>query len=1278
MALSNLFRIRGLKSFMGRERRKSALPAPLPLAASADTFPSSALPSSEIAAAHSTSPVSAALSDSTVPTILPWTPLDSPPQSMPEAVVFLSPGTSSPILQERGSGAHANRLHLNTTSDSSMSDVSVSTTDDDRVIGTLTVVSAQINKHGSSSKAEQALNALDDKVTTIQGQETLATTLYAPIKSAVALEAVSGIKKSIEDGINSFLDGMPVLMKALDEVAEIHPFVQVAVLAFKAVYTLETKRRANDKKIIALYVEMKDMIAVLIQLKTVKDEEDVGPDGVTLKGRLQGLVKNTADDMKDCANTCDAYSKMKLLAKVLKGPLWEGTLTNFGIIFTKRRTEFEFALSIHIGRGVDKANRKLDNLAQELKERADVLLQFMQSYVPLEQRELVALVQKKGGTKAVLDNENVLKELNSYESRRPTKTGDTQNQASLGHARTSKDDFEELKSDLRHDPAAAAINNFQTFEPKFAIQQRQLIEEVDRVVTRESDRVIQSVTSGTHDKVVDRDLYNVWKEMAWRGTVKARHFVLALRHYYHEKTDGGIRKESATKSVLTPDPDAWALEYLSVKRLHSIIDAFDEDASGFITVAEVNKLTAIRPLDWSLLHWIAYWAVGWRINATLYIRRINELLGKMFAIKEEVYATNGPYVDEYLHTVWAGVTSLTCSMRPMTSSDNLQARFKSRMDAEEERIRTNLEAVRYNINDMETLSLITGPGTIEKVRASSSTGAPDADVHDFEVVRLCRTKVVDRNELRDCADSLKWVFDTVQARYDELKDSKSSTSINNLRLSRKRSSNPQTSEFPTYLYKDEEEAQDIRHEDILNYPLDENYLYDCSAYEISDSEVETEGDRKAEAHLKALVGTWYVVVAQGDEYPSQSMFIFHVHVSADGRSIEGSGKTPEGTAYARYTTRVSTKCFRGHLDEEGTMLQGVWGYDSTDGSNDDFVMSRLAPEVLIYRPSPRQFAENRIEALWKFALSEVEARVRRQICSWSHFRQRRDIRKRYIQLLTRKWDFGRPLGGDEEDELTRCRKNLTPADARFYLTLYHCQLRTTPAHFGAACDNCGGVIGGTRTICIDCRTDRADRTVDICQDERCLSAEVKRSDLASPHLPSHAVYKVRRTVHDREFGPLDKEARVALQNARATFKHAVEVEKEQTEGAAKDDDRTAKLVNDTLKCIVCEKRVVRPCWLCMTCRDVYICLNCDPTDGITIGGHDKRHPLVRCPEEVAAEEPSTIERRIEALESKLDAVDGKIAEVDERLLRIQQLLQMMTMGAPTPSTAMSVSAEETK
>ncbi len=38
----------------------------------------------------------------------------------------------------------------------------------------------------------------------------------------------------------------------------------VVVLAFKTVYTLEQKRRDNDKKVISLFVGMKDMMGALL------------------------------------------------------------------------------------------------------------------------------------------------------------------------------------------------------------------------------------------------------------------------------------------------------------------------------------------------------------------------------------------------------------------------------------------------------------------------------------------------------------------------------------------------------------------------------------------------------------------------------------------------------------------------------------------------------------------------------------------------------------------------------------------------------------------------------------------------------------------------------------------------------------------------------------------------------------------------------------------------------------------------------------------------------
>ena len=96
-------------------------------------------------------------------------------------------------------------------------------------------------------------------------------TLAVPAK---ALMDVPQISETIRKGVNAFMKAAPVLMKALDEVAKIHPFISgarpfhhrfempddhhfrtVAVLAFKAVYTLEAKRRENDNRVLMLYVE---------------------------------------------------------------------------------------------------------------------------------------------------------------------------------------------------------------------------------------------------------------------------------------------------------------------------------------------------------------------------------------------------------------------------------------------------------------------------------------------------------------------------------------------------------------------------------------------------------------------------------------------------------------------------------------------------------------------------------------------------------------------------------------------------------------------------------------------------------------------------------------------------------------------------------------------------------------------------------------------------------------------------------------------------------------
>ena len=151
----------------------------------------------------------------------------------------------------------------------------------------------------------------------------------------------------------------------------------VVVLAFKTVYTLEQKRRDNDKKIVALFVGMRDMMGALLlyvisspdgvggvltsrSLRGMENDKLIAPDGTNIEDRLKSLVERTADDIKMCSNVCDAYVKKRLLAKVRLSSVWDAKLLDFVRLFATRRQEFEFELTMHTSQGVDKANVKLD------------------------------------------------------------------------------------------------------------------------------------------------------------------------------------------------------------------------------------------------------------------------------------------------------------------------------------------------------------------------------------------------------------------------------------------------------------------------------------------------------------------------------------------------------------------------------------------------------------------------------------------------------------------------------------------------------------------------------------------------------------------------------------------------------------------------------------------------------------------------------------------------------------------------------------------------------
>jgi hypothetical protein len=85
--------------------------------------------------------------------------------------------------------------------------------------------------------------------------------------------------------------------------------------------------------------------------------------------------------------------------------------------------------------------------------------------------------------------------------------------------------------------------------------------------------------------------------------VEARQFVLALRDHHLDKLSEieGILDLGVGLFTSSSNPDAWAIKYIDLMWVQPILEAFDDEASGFITVAKVNTFTSSRPVEWRLV-----------------------------------------------------------------------------------------------------------------------------------------------------------------------------------------------------------------------------------------------------------------------------------------------------------------------------------------------------------------------------------------------------------------------------------------------------------------------------------------------------------------------------------------------------------------------------------------------------------------------------------------------------------------------------------------------------
>jgi len=104
---------------------------------------------------------------------------------------------------------------------------------------------------------------------------------------------------------------------------------------------------------------------------------------------------------------------------------------------------------------------------------------------------------------------------------------------------------------------------------------------------------------------------------------------------------------------------------------------------------------------------------------TSYCKKIGDLLDAMIGLSDKVLPENRKGVNEYIWNAWMEATMFTRSIRFLEPTDDFRAKFESHVDAEEERLRKNLEDIKYDIDSYDSVHLISGHRRIETVRQLS-------------------------------------------------------------------------------------------------------------------------------------------------------------------------------------------------------------------------------------------------------------------------------------------------------------------------------------------------------------------------------------------------------------------------------------------------------------------------------------------------------------------------------------------------------------------------------
>lgn len=158
-------------------------------------------------------------------------------------------------------------------------------------------------------------------------------------------------------------------------------------------------------------------------------------------------------------------------------------------------------------------------------EKLNMILLFRKLDSPHE-KELLRLIDQRGGPKACLNSDTLLRELSAVNTTTDTAAALSSLRDPLMPSSQISQTFDPkafyaMRNELREDMRDALKKNLEVFGRKLEVQKRQLITEIEGVVAQEGmsssgdmsaicsyvpfsgDRIISAVVAGPHDRILD-------------------------------------------------------------------------------------------------------------------------------------------------------------------------------------------------------------------------------------------------------------------------------------------------------------------------------------------------------------------------------------------------------------------------------------------------------------------------------------------------------------------------------------------------------------------------------------------------------------------------------------------------------------------------------------------------------------------------------------------------------------------------------------------------------